>query len=63
MDRSVIGEKTFDIDTDGLAHVGMLPDFIADLEAQGVTGELLDPLLNSASVRDIAHGNSVDTSG
>ena len=49
MDRSVIGEKTFDINNDGLAHIGMLPDFIADLEAQGVTGELLDPLLNSAS--------------
>jgi microsomal dipeptidase-like Zn-dependent dipeptidase len=49
MDRSVIGDKTFDINTDGLAHVGMLPDFIADLEAQGVTGRLLDPLLNSAS--------------
>jgi microsomal dipeptidase-like Zn-dependent dipeptidase len=49
MDRSVVGEKTFDINTDGLAHVGMLPDFIADLEAQGVTGELLNPLLRSAS--------------
>ncbi|MER6374917.1 membrane dipeptidase, partial [Streptomyces mirabilis] len=48
MDRSMVGDKTFDINTDGLAHVGMLPDFIADLEAQGITGKLLDPLLNSA---------------
>ncbi|MGH3998670.1 MAG: membrane dipeptidase, partial [Pseudonocardiaceae bacterium] len=49
MERSVIGDKAFDINTDGLAHVGMLPDFIADLEAQGITGNLLDPLLNSAA--------------
>jgi microsomal dipeptidase-like Zn-dependent dipeptidase len=48
MNQSVVGEKTFDINTDGLAHVGMLPDFIADLETQGITGNLLDPLLNSA---------------
>ncbi|ETK33348.1 hypothetical protein MPTA5024_24620, partial [Microbispora sp. ATCC PTA-5024] len=48
MDRSVVGDRAFDINTDGLAHVGMLPDFIADLEAQGITGKLLDPLLNSA---------------
>jgi microsomal dipeptidase-like Zn-dependent dipeptidase len=49
MDRSIIGEKTFDINTEGLAHIGMLPDFIADLQAQGITGRLLDPLLNSAT--------------
>jgi len=49
MDRSVIGEKAFDVNTEGLAHVGMLPDFIADLQAQGITGGLLDPLLNSAA--------------
>jgi microsomal dipeptidase-like Zn-dependent dipeptidase len=48
MDRSVVGQKAFDINTDGLAHVGMLPDFVADLEAMGITGQLLDPLLNSA---------------
>ena len=48
MKQSVVGDKTFDINTDGLAHVGMLPDFIADLQAQGITGNLLDPLLNSA---------------
>lgn len=49
MDRSVIGQKTFDVNTEGLAHIGMLPDFIADLQAQGITGGLVDPLLNSAS--------------
>jgi len=48
MDRSQIGDKTFDINTDGLAHVGMLPDFVACLSALGVTNAELEPLLNSA---------------
>jgi microsomal dipeptidase-like Zn-dependent dipeptidase len=48
--RSVIGNKTFDFNTDGLAHVGMLPDLIADLSNQfGPRGpEILNPLLRSA---------------
>jgi microsomal dipeptidase-like Zn-dependent dipeptidase len=48
MDKSVVGEKTFDFNDDGLAHIGLLPDFIADLERLGLTAEDLDPLLNSA---------------
>jgi hypothetical protein len=30
--KSVIGDKEFDFNNDGLAHVGMLPDFIASLQ-------------------------------
>jgi microsomal dipeptidase-like Zn-dependent dipeptidase len=48
VDRSEVGRKTFDINTDGLAHVGMFPDFIADLQKIGLTDNDLDPLLNSA---------------
>jgi microsomal dipeptidase-like Zn-dependent dipeptidase len=48
MDRSVIGERTFDINTDSLAHVGMLPDWIADVHSQGLTEAELAPLLASA---------------
>jgi microsomal dipeptidase-like Zn-dependent dipeptidase len=48
MDRSIIGERTFDINQDGLAHVGMLPDWIADVESQGLTEAELAPLLSSA---------------
>lgn len=40
------GNKTWNFNTDGLAHVGMLPDFIADLQAQGL-GSRLGPLFNS----------------
>jgi hypothetical protein len=46
--RSVVGRKTFDFNNDGLAHVGLLPDLIADFQRLGITGAELDPLLNSA---------------
>ena len=48
MQRSQIGQKTFEINIDGLAHVGMLPDFIAHLTAMGVRDDELQPLLHSA---------------
>jgi hypothetical protein len=48
MGKSVVGKKTFDFNNDGLAHVGMLPDLIADLERLGLTAKDLDPLLGSA---------------
>lgn len=46
--RSAAGSKTFDINVDGLAHIGLLPDFIADLQQIGLTEADLDPLLSSA---------------
>ncbi len=48
LDRSVVGNKHFDINLDGLAHVGMLPDFIEDLKQQGLRPEDLEPLFRSA---------------
>jgi hypothetical protein len=48
MSRSVVGQKTFDFNFDGLAHVGMLPDLIADFQAMGLSQADLEPLLNSA---------------
>ena len=48
LERSVVGSKVFDINEDGLAHVGLLPDFIADLHRQGLRSQDLDPLMNSA---------------
>jgi microsomal dipeptidase-like Zn-dependent dipeptidase len=49
MDKSRVGKKTFDFNHDGLAHVGMLPDLIADFEAMGMTAEELGPILSSAN--------------
>src|SRR5207244_2522250 len=48
MGQSLIGMRVFDFNMDGLAHVGMLPDLIADFAAQGATPEDLAPLLESA---------------
>src|SRR5262249_3362995 len=48
MPMSLVGTRTYDLNMDGLAHVGMLPDFIADLEALGLTESDLEPLLKSA---------------
>jgi microsomal dipeptidase-like Zn-dependent dipeptidase len=48
MGPSVIGQKTFTISDDGPAHVGMLPDLIAEYQAMGLTAADLDPLMSSA---------------
>jgi microsomal dipeptidase-like Zn-dependent dipeptidase len=48
--KQVTGEREFDFNTDGLAHVGLLPDFIKDLTNVGLTEADLEPLLNSAEV-------------
>lgn len=49
MGRAVLGERVFDIDRDGVAHAGMLPDFFAELRAAGAAEDELGPLLDSAS--------------
>jgi microsomal dipeptidase-like Zn-dependent dipeptidase len=46
--KQATGDKTFDFNTSGLAHVGLIPDFFADLKTVGVTDAQLDPLYNSA---------------
>ncbi len=46
--RQQTGERTFDFNTDGLAHIGLLPDFIADLKNVGLTDDDLKPLFRSA---------------
>jgi microsomal dipeptidase-like Zn-dependent dipeptidase len=40
--------KVFDINRDGLAHIGLLPDFIQDLRRIRLTDEELSPLFRSA---------------
>jgi microsomal dipeptidase-like Zn-dependent dipeptidase len=50
-DRQRTGTKDFDFNKHGLAHIGLLPDFIADVKIAGstATDELdLQPLFNSA---------------
>ncbi len=40
--------RTFDFNTMGMAHIGLLPDFLRDLRNEGLTGNRLDPLFRSA---------------
>ena len=47
-DKQVTGDRTFDFNTDGLAHVGLIPDFLADLKNIGLSDADIDPLFNSA---------------
>ena len=42
------GSREFDFNTDGLAHVGLLPDFLRDLVHVGMTDAQMDPLFSSA---------------
>jgi microsomal dipeptidase-like Zn-dependent dipeptidase len=47
--RSFAGERRdFDINIDGMAHYGMLPDFLQDLRNIGLTADDLAPLFRSA---------------
>jgi len=49
LDRSVAGpHRDFDINIDGMAHYGMLPDFLQDLKNVGLTAQDLVPLFRSA---------------
>jgi microsomal dipeptidase-like Zn-dependent dipeptidase len=42
------GKKVFNFNGDGLAHVGLLPDLVADLKQVGLSDTDLDPLFKSA---------------
>jgi microsomal dipeptidase-like Zn-dependent dipeptidase len=48
LQRSYAGQRDFDINIDGVAHYGMLPDFIQDMKNVGLTDEDLLPLFRSA---------------
>ena len=48
LQRSYAGHRDFDINIDGVAHYGMLPDFIQDLKNVGLTNDDLLPLFRSA---------------
>lgn len=47
MNKSIVGNRAFDINTDGFAHVGMYPDFVADLQVLELSNTDLDPLMKS----------------
>lgn len=46
--RCVAGPREFDFNFDGLAHYGMLPDFLQDVHNVGLSYEEMAPLFSSA---------------
>jgi microsomal dipeptidase-like Zn-dependent dipeptidase len=48
INASRTGTRTFDLNYDGLAHYGMLPDLLQDARTVGVSREQLGPLFQSA---------------
>ena len=46
-ERQVTGFKTFDYNVDGLAHIGLVPDMVADLRAIGLHDYYVDKLMCS----------------
>ena len=47
-DRQVTGERVFDLNTDGVAHYGLYPDFIADLQRSPGGVDVMPFLFRSA---------------
>ncbi len=45
-EKQVTGQRTFDFNTDGLAHIGLLPDLIAEMQQRNVK---IEPLMKSAA--------------
>jgi len=45
-EKQVSGQRTFDFNVDGFAHIGLYPDLLADLMVQGHT---IEPLMKSAA--------------
>lgn len=43
-----VGERTIDFNTEGLAHIGLIPELIEDVRRDGVTDAELEPLFRSA---------------
>jgi len=46
--RSRAGQRDFDLNLDGMAHYGLLPDFLQDLRNVGVPHNIVDALYRSA---------------
>lgn len=46
--QATTGARVFDVNVDGVAHVGLMPDFIQDLKSVGLTHADLVPFFRSA---------------
>ena len=46
--EAVAGNRTYDFGTEGMAHIGLIPEYIEDVRLDGATEEDLEPLFRSA---------------
>ena len=49
MDRGRVGQRIYDFNIDGLDHIGLFPDLIADFQAMGMSAKDLEPFFDSAA--------------
>jgi microsomal dipeptidase-like Zn-dependent dipeptidase len=47
-DQPKVGNRTLDFNTEGMVHIGLLPDLIEDVRRDGVSDADLEPLFKSA---------------
>lgn len=47
-DKAILGTRTYDFNVDGLSHMGLLPDMLADFQAMGMSRNDLDAAFSSA---------------
>ena len=53
LQRSVAGQREFDVNLDGMAHYGMFPDFLQDsanVARAAAAPELIPPMFRSAEM-------------
>lgn len=48
IERALVGKRSFDHNVDGLAHYGMIPDFLVDVAIQRGGWDRVEPLFRSA---------------
>ncbi len=60
--RYQFGSRLFDYNTDGAAHIGLMPDFFEDLRQQGLKRSDLEPVYRSADYLTIMWQNAIDRS-
>ena len=46
--KLVNGQRDWDFNIDGLAHYGMIPDFLQDLKNVGIKTDMMMPIFSSA---------------
>lgn len=48
IERALVGKRSYDLNIDGLAHYGMVPDFLVDLAIQRGGWDKVEPVFRSA---------------